>query len=98
METRDPTRLDPAEQALNDCLLERTKDAEPFRWAMAQWNLADLALARHTLAPDPALLPLARAHVMAAREVFADGSEYQSDRCDALLAQIDAAEAAPAKA
>jgi len=68
------------------------KDA-PFKWARLQWNIADLALARYRLDPDPALLVEARKHVTRARAFFVDGSDYQTERCDDLLAQIDAAEA-----
>jgi len=50
-------------------------------------------LARYGLAPDLALLSEAHRHVAAAREVFVEGSEFQTDRCDQLSLQIDAAEA-----
>lgn len=65
----------------------------PFRWAVLQWNIADLALARYRLAPDPAFIVEAREYVGRARAFFLDGSDYQTERCDALIAEIDAAEA-----
>lgn len=37
---------------------------------------------------------LHRAHVCKAREIFEDGLDYQTQRCDKLLVQIEAAEAA----
>ncbi|WP_299627822.1 helix-turn-helix transcriptional regulator [uncultured Tateyamaria sp.] len=64
----------------------------PFDWAVLQWNIADLALARFRLDPDPALLAEARHHVAKARAFFVDGSDYQTERCDELLGQIDAAD------
>ncbi|MGH1577402.1 hypothetical protein [Planktotalea sp.] len=66
----------------------------PFSWAVLQWNIADLALARYRLDPDPAHLKDARERVTQARAFFVDGSDYQTERCDDLLAKIDAAEAA----
>lgn len=66
----------------------------PFDWARLQWNIADLALARFRLDPDPAQLTEARHHVAKARAFFVDGSDYQTERCDDLLAQIDAADPA----
>lgn len=51
-------------------------------------------LARFQLEPDPALLVEARTYLGKARAVFEDGSDYQTQRCDDLLAQIEAAEAA----
>jgi hypothetical protein len=65
----------------------------PSRWARLQWNIADLALARHRLTPDPALLAEAQTHVTAARAFFINGSDYQTQRCDDLLARIAAARA-----
>ncbi|WP_164658330.1 hypothetical protein [Tropicibacter sp. Alg240-R139] len=64
----------------------------PFDWARLQWNIADLALARYYLEPDPALLAEARMHLTRARKFFVEGSDYQTERCDDLLTQIDAAE------
>ena len=64
-----------------------------FRWARLQWNIADLALARFDLDPDPALLDEAETHVTQAREVFAEGSDHQTQRCDDLLQKILAARA-----
>ena len=68
------------------------KDA-PFDWAKLQWNIADLALARYHLDPDPVFLAEARTHVTRARAFFVEGSDYQTEKCDELLAEIDAAEA-----
>ncbi len=53
-----------------------------------QWNLGDLALARFAVEPDPALLDTAERHVGAARAVFAEGSDHQTDRCDELMRRI----------
>ena len=64
-----------------------------FNWARLQWNIADLALARFQLEPDVALLIIARACLQGARG-FEDASDYQTQRCDKLLVQIEAAEAA----
>ncbi|MFN6006803.1 MAG: hypothetical protein ACK47C_06475 [Paracoccaceae bacterium] len=64
----------------------------PFAWAVLQWNIADLALARYRLDPDPALIVEAREYVGRARAFFVEGSEYQTERCDELIAEIDAAE------
>lgn len=65
-----------------------------FNWARLQSNIDDLALARFLLEPDVTLLIVARSHDCEAREVFEDGSDYQTQRCDKLLVQIEAAEAA----
>ncbi|MGR3466419.1 MAG: helix-turn-helix domain-containing protein [Shimia sp.] len=65
---------------------------QPFNWAIHQWNLADLSLAYYEVIGDPSHLPTARHHVNLAREVFVEGSEYQTQRCDELIAEIDAAE------
>lgn len=91
--TADLNMLQTARQSFAACeALAYSKEA-PFIWAMLQWNIADLALARHALAPDAALLVEARAYVSAARAFFVDGSDYQTQRCDDLLARIDQAEA-----
>ena len=70
------------------------REEASFNWAMLQWNIADLALARFQLEPDPALLDGASRYVGKARAVFEDWSDYQTQRCDELLANIEAAEAA----
>ena len=88
---KDLAAFDKAQAAYDLCLQERPRETTPFDWATTQWNLADLALARYALDPDAALLTKACTHVMAAREVFAEASDYQTERCDGLLAQIDAA-------
>lgn len=67
------------------------RDQANFTWAMLQWIIADLALARFQLEPDAVLLIEARAYVGRAREVFEDGSDYQTQRCDDLIARIEAA-------
>ncbi|MCA0871870.1 helix-turn-helix domain-containing protein [Seohaeicola saemankumensis] len=90
--TKDRQALDTAEAAYQDCLPYRTRTREPFKWAMTQWNRGDLALARFEVTGDPTYLSSARTHVMYAREVFAEGSDHQTARCDELLAKIDAAE------
>ncbi|MEO0625148.1 MAG: hypothetical protein AAF183_23605 [Pseudomonadota bacterium] len=91
--TKDPAKLREARDGYAACEdLAFEKDA-PFRWAQIQWNIADLALARYQLDPDPAFLAEARTHVTRARGFFVEGSDYQTERCDELLAQIDVAEA-----
>lgn len=92
--TADLAQFGLAAKHYQDCLSMRTKSSEPFPWATTQWNIADLALARFALDPNPALLETAELHVLDAREVFAEGSDHQTARCDDLLAQIAAARAA----
>jgi hypothetical protein len=89
----DISAFDASRAAFSECEVFTFREAAPFKWAIGQWNIADLALARYGLAPDPALLAEARRHVAAAREVFVEGSEYQTTRCDQLSLQTDAAEA-----
>ena len=90
--TSDSAKLEEAQDGYAACeALAFEKDA-PFRWAMLQWNIADLALARYHLDPDPALLTEARTYVTRARAFFVEGSDYQTERCNELLAQIDVAE------
>ena len=91
--TRDATKLHQSRDGYAACEALRFESAAPFKWATLQWNIADLALARHDLTPDPALLVEARTYVTRARAFFVKGSEYQTGRCDDLLAQIEAAEA-----
>ena len=91
--THDPAIFDRASSAYAFCLQERDRETTPFLWAVTQWNLADLALARFDLSPDQSLLATARSHALEAREVFAEGSDHQTAKCDALLAQIAAHEA-----
>jgi transcriptional regulator with XRE-family HTH domain len=91
--TSDPAKLQQARDGYAACEDLAFEQDAPFRWAMLQWNIADLALARYNLDPDPALLAEARTHVTRARAFFVEGSDYQTQRCDDLLAQIDAAEA-----
>jgi hypothetical protein len=94
--TDDSPTLDTARQGYADCeALDYQTDA-PFDWARLQWNIADLALARYRLDPDPAVLSEAKTHVTAARAFFVDGSDYQTERCDDLLTKIKTAEAAQA--
>jgi transcriptional regulator with XRE-family HTH domain len=90
----DLPTLNTARQGYGACeALDYQTDA-PFKWAVLQWNIADLALARYRLDPDPALLSEAKTYVTAARAFFVDGSDHQTERCDDLLTQIKAAEAA----
>ncbi len=89
--TGDLSDLDRAREDYAACEGAGLRDAAPFLWARLQWNIADLALARFRLAPDPALLDAARSHLAAARAVFAEGSDHQTARCDALLAEVEAA-------
>jgi hypothetical protein len=92
--TDDLPTLDTARQSYGACeVLDYQTDA-PFVWAQLQWNIADLALARYRLDPDPAVLSEAKTHVTAARAFFVDGSDYQTERCDDLFAKIKTAEAA----
>jgi hypothetical protein len=92
--TDDLVVLNTARQGYGACeALDYQTDA-PFIWARLQWNIADLALARYRVDPDPALLSEAKTHVTAARAFFVDGSDYQTERCDDLLTKIKAAEAA----
>ena len=91
--TGDPAKLQQAREGYAACEDLGFEGDAPFNWATLQWNIADLALARYRLAPDPAFLVEARDYVTRARTFFIDGSEYQTERCDALIAQIDAAEA-----
>ncbi len=66
----------------------------PYDWACLRWNIADLAIARCRLEPDPAHLVEAHDYVTRARAFFVEGSDYQTELCDELLTKIDAAEAA----
>lgn len=91
--TSDTAKLQEARDGFAACEDLGFEDDAPFGWARLQWNIADLALARYRLAPDPALLVEAREYATRSRAFFVDGSEYQTERCDVLIAQIDAAEA-----
>ncbi len=55
--TRNAALMDEAAAAYAACLTRHTRDDAPFPWAQTQWNLADLALARHALAPTPRIWP-----------------------------------------
>lgn len=82
--------------AFTEALKLHTREGAPFAWAKVQWNLADLALAHHAIAPDPLLLGTARHHLALAREVFAEAeSTHQLAECDRLQALIDAASVGP---
>jgi hypothetical protein len=71
---------------------EKTKNTQPYHWAMAQWNLADLALAKWEMSGDAKYLPQAQGHLDDARATFKQGlSEFQLNKCDELQGQIDAA-------
>jgi hypothetical protein len=91
--THDLAKLDEARVGFAACEALEYKDKAAFQWAVLQWNIADLALARFQLDPDAAHLTEARDHLTAARAIFVDGSDYQTQRCDDLLAEIDAAQA-----
>ncbi len=91
--TSDLNKLREARNTFTACEDLAFENDAPFDWARLQWNIADLALARYQLDPDPTLLAEARKHVTRARTFFVEGSDYQTERCDDLLAQIDAAEA-----
>lgn len=91
--TGDVAKLQEARDGFAACEDLRLEDDAPFRWARLQWNIADLALTRYRLVPDPVLLGEAKDYVTRARAFFVEGSEYQTELCDELIAQIDAAEA-----
>ena len=91
----DASFLVQARDAYEACLTICTKENDPFHWAQTQWNLGDLALARFALDPDPTRLDTAEAHVLAARDVFAEGSDHQTERCDELLRRIAEERAGP---
>ncbi|MBC7736272.1 MAG: hypothetical protein H7245_03390, partial [Candidatus Saccharibacteria bacterium] len=93
--TCDATKLNQSRDGYTACEALQFESEAPFNWAMLQWNIADLALARHFLTADPALLVEARSYVTGARAFFVKGSEYQTGRCDDLLAQVEAAEVGP---
>jgi transcriptional regulator with XRE-family HTH domain len=92
--TNDAAKLQEARDGYAACGGFGFEGDAPFEWAKLQWNIADLTLARYRLIPDPALLVEARDYLGRARAFFVEGSEYQTERCDELLAQIAAAEAA----
>lgn len=92
--TNDAAKLQESRDGYAACEDLSFEGDAPFQWAKLQWNIADLALARFRLAPDPALLAEARDYVTRARAFFAEGSEHQTERCDELIAQINAAETA----
>ncbi len=81
-----------ARNAAGGAPAKSSKTKERLNWALLQWNRGDLALARFEPTGDPTYLSSARTHVNRAREVFAEGSEHQTQRCDDLLAKFDAAE------
>lgn len=90
--TGDLAKLQEARDGYAACEDLAFENEAPFVWARLQWNIADLAVARYQLDPDPTLLAEARTHVTRARAFFVEGSDYQTERCDDLLAQIDAVE------
>jgi len=90
--TEDLETLDRAREAYDECMALDLREEAPMQWARNQWNIADLALARSELDPDPALLVEAREYVTRARDFFVEGSEFQTQRCDELIARIDALE------
>lgn len=92
--TENEETLHQARKAFGECESFDFHEEAPMTWARTQWNIADLALARFEVNPDPALLVEARNHVTQARDFFVEGSEYQTQRCDELIARIDAIEAA----
>lgn len=90
--TNDVAKLQEARDGFAACEDLSIEGEAPSKWAKLQWNIADLALARYRLAPDPALLAEARHYAARARDFFVQGSEYQTVRCDELIAQINAAQ------
>lgn len=93
--TENEEMLHQAREAFGECESFDFQEEAPMTWARSQWNIADLALARFALNPDPVRLVEARYHVMQARNFFEQGSEYQTQRCDELIERINAIEAAP---
>ncbi len=91
--TEDTEELHQAREAFRECEALDFREEHPMGWAKNQWNIADLALARFSLDPNPALLGEARDYVTRARDFFAEGSEYQTQRCDELIARINEIEA-----
>ena len=91
--SEDLAKLDEARSGFAACEELEFEGEAPFNWATLNWNIADLALAQFALDPDPKLIEEARDYVGRARDFFVEGSEYQTRRCDELLARIDAAEA-----
>lgn len=89
--TGNLSKLDEARTGYAACEALEFEDKAPFNWARLQWNIADLALARFRLDPDPALLTEACNYIAMARAFFVDGSDNQTQRCDDLLAQVEAA-------
>lgn len=75
-------------KVFNKALALTNRKTAPFNWAQTQWNLGDFCLARHGVAPNPTLLAKARTHALAAREVFVEASDYQTELCDELLARL----------
>ena len=91
--TKDLEMLKTARNSYATCEALDYRDEAPFDWTRLQWNIADLELAHHHIAPDPALLTSARAHLADARAFFVVGSEYQTTQCDELLEKINQAAA-----
>ena len=91
--TQDLGMLQTARETYVSCENVQTKFDAPFSLAQLHWNIADLALARYELEPDTKLLAEARDYVSRARAFFVDGSEHQTERCDALIAKLEAFEA-----
>lgn len=92
--TRDVAKLEEARAGYAACEALNFKETAAFDWARLQWNIADLALARFRLDPNPAYLEEARKYLAQARAIFVERSDYQTQRCDDLLADIDSAQAA----
>ncbi|MEY1554377.1 hypothetical protein AB3Y40_01980 [Yoonia sp. R2331] len=89
--TGDLTKLDAARAGYAACEDADLEDRAPFKFARLQWNIADLALARYRIEPDTALLTEARERIAKARAFFVEGSDYQTQQCDDLLAEVEAA-------
>lgn len=92
--TENADILHQAREVYRECETLEVHEKAPMNWAKNQWNIADLALARFALDPNPALLVEARDNVMQARDFFLQGSEYQTRLCDELIAKIDEIETA----
>ncbi|MBL9046911.1 MAG: tetratricopeptide repeat protein [Tabrizicola sp.] len=75
--------------AFDLALTERTRDKVPFDWAVTRMGQGLLDLDWFDKTAEGARLASARAHVLAAREVFvAAGAGHYVSRTDAILAQI----------
>ena len=97
MMTKNTDFLDDAESAYLNALKVHTEEAAPHDWANSTGGLGELALDRYDFDKNPSHLLTARKCILDARAVMAEGDEYLTNRCNALLARIEAAEKSNAK-